>query len=350
MAVRSALLILERAGHLERGSPNENLATITPARDLVAYLDRHADESQPGAVLRALLSDYNWEAGQPTQVNLARVADNAGLARDQAAAVLGRLQAAGALRYRPAFQGRGIRLLDEEPTARLRINRQELARRAANEQLKLRKMIDFAYHKGCLRNFILSYFQDRHDRQPCGQCSICRPVAFAQPTRAAAVAADGTLTLKRRTGTSPLDRFIIESAPTGQALRAELKQRSEERRAAALPEPRPAAARLTPEDCLTVRKILSCVARLNGRFGKGMVANVLRGSRAKAVLAGKLDELSTYGLLSHMTVEEIGRWIELLQTQQLIVVSAGAYPTVSLTEQGRAVMKGTEIPQFAPPS
>jgi hypothetical protein len=43
------------------------------------------------------------------------------------------------------------------------------------------------------------------------------------------------------------------------------------------------ARSLTDEERLLVRKILACAARMNGRFGKNMLAATLRGSRAKNV-------------------------------------------------------------------
>jgi superfamily II DNA helicase RecQ len=58
---------------------------------------------------------------------------------------------------------------------------------------------------------------------------------------------------------------------------------------------------LTDEERLLVRKILACAARMQGRFGKGLLASTLRGSRARNVAQMGLDRLSTYGILSDMT-------------------------------------------------
>ena len=54
---------------------------------------------------------------------------------------------------------------------------------------------------------------------------------------------------------------------------------------------------MSDDEHLVARKILSCIARMEGKFGKGMVASVLRGAKAKNVIANELDRLSTYGLL-----------------------------------------------------
>ena len=89
-----------------------------------------------------------------------------------------------------------------------------------------------------------------------------------------------------------------------------------------------------------VQKVLSCVARLNNRFGKGTVAAVLRGSTSKQVRENQLDRLSTYGLLKTMTQDEITSYIKGLIQAGCIAVQQGAYPTVSLTPYGREVMAG----------
>jgi ATP-dependent DNA helicase RecQ len=84
--------------------------------------------------------------------------------------------------------------------------------------------------------------------------------------------------------------------------------------------------------------VLSCVARINGRFGKGTIASVLRGSSSKQVLEHGLQKLSTYGLLSAMTQDEITAYVKALMAAGCITTGRGAYPTVSLTDFGRDVM------------
>jgi ATP-dependent DNA helicase RecQ len=82
------------------------------------------------------------------------------------------------------------------------------------------------------------------------------------------------------------------------------------------------------------------VARLKGRYGKGAVTAVLRGSTSKRVLDNHLDKLSTYGLLCHMTQEDTTAYVKALIQAGCISVQQGAYPTVTLTDFGREVMLG----------
>ena len=64
--------------------------------------------------------------------------------------------------------------------------------------------------------------------------------------------------------------------------------------------------------CCTVRKILACAARMGGRFGKGILAATLRGSRSAKLSQAGLDQLSTYGILSGMTQDEILLYVDAL--------------------------------------
>ena len=138
-----------------------------------------------------------------------------------------------------------------------------------------------------------------------------------------------------------MDTLIIDNAPTGDELRSELRKRAALNRAftESPPEPEPLRGRsLNAAEIVVVRKILSCVARMNGRFGKGTVAAVLRGSKSSQVAEHKLDRLSTYGLLRDMTQDDIGLYIKALMQAGCIAAGKGLYPTVSLTDFGREVM------------
>ena len=69
-----------------------------------------------------------------------------------------------------------------------------------------------------------------------------------------------------------------------------------------------------------------------------MVANVLRGSRARNVIGTGLEQLSTYGLLGRYSQDELTRLINALVVAGCVRQSGGMYPTVSLTELGKEVM------------
>jgi ATP-dependent DNA helicase RecQ len=351
MSVYSALVVLEKAGHIERGRTTDRniIARLTTRVD--AALDQVDGEAAEGNVLRELIFNRDLNDREQTELDLNALGRALDLGDTQLRRALRGLSSRGVISYRNAYQGRGIKLLEDPPAAILRIDTKALAARAAAEQWKLRQMLDYCYSKACLRRFILNYFGDRKKIAGCQICSACSPYPSSyvdvSPARKAR-AGSGTLKIgapprpAKLLPPSEIDQRIIDNAPTGSDLREELRKRAEINRAVnvmVVAEPDVTAGRsLTPAETIVVRKILSCVARLNGRFGKGTVAAVLRGSRSRQVIDHHLDRLSTYGLLKEMTQDDITAYIKALIEAACIAVGRGQYPTVGLTDFGREVM------------
>ncbi|OTX81450.1 DNA helicase RecQ [Bacillus thuringiensis serovar londrina] len=88
--------------------------------------------------------------------------------------------------------------------------------------------------------------------------------------------------------------------------------------------------------------VLSCMIRINQRFGKQMIAQVLTGSKNKKVIEFNFHTLPTYGLLSNRSVKEVSEFIEFLISDELIAVEHGTYPTLKVTEKGKEVLLGKE--------
>ncbi|CAN0381588.1 unnamed protein product, partial [Ectocarpus sp. 4 AP-2014] len=67
------------------------------------------------------------------------------------------------------------------------------------------------------------------------------------------------------------------------------------------------------DDALVLsQKIISCVARLEQRFGADYTCKVLAGSAEERILSAGHDGLSTYGLLSDKKTQDIRDWVEQL--------------------------------------
>lgn len=357
MSIYSALVVLEKAGHIERGRAGD--ATILALMKMAVdeALEAVSDESTEGAVMRDLVFARNVNEREQTELEVGVIGGALGLSDAQVRRALSSLSSRGLIACHNAYQGRGIRLLDESPARALRIDTKDLAARAAAEQWKLRKMIDYCYHKSCLRRFILNYFGDRKHLGSCGTCSVCAPdaVNYLDTAKAGKKSKSaGTLSLgggadepKMKVATE-LEHFIIENAPAGETLRADLKNRAERKRALAQAESKNESQTsrqrtINEAEVVVVKKILSCIARIEkefgkNKFGKGTVAAVLRGSTSKQVRDSQLDKLSTYGLLRDMVQDEITTYIKALIQAGCIDVQQGMYPTVGLTDFGREVM------------
>lgn len=89
-------------------------------------------------------------------------------------------------------------------------------------------------------------------------------------------------------------------------------------------------------------KVVSCVARFAQRglsVGASTIVDVLRGSRAERVTSRGYDTLSTYGIMGKTPVTQLRTLIDELVYLGLLARTTGDYPTVVLTEAGRAFMR-----------
>ena len=77
------------------------------------------------------------------------------------------------------------------------------------------------------------------------------------------------------------------------------------------------------------RSVLRCVHELRGRFGKGMVADVLRGAKPEKLLEFGLDKTKSYGM-TDVSKEQVKEVIELLASQGYLEISEGRFPLVGL--------------------
>lgn len=90
------------------------------------------------------------------------------------------------------------------------------------------------------------------------------------------------------------------------------------------------------------QKILSCVVRVDQRFGAGHVISILRGEKTDRVLSLGHDRLSTYGLLSDHPQTALRDWIYQLIGHGLLAQEGDKYPILRLTETSRRVLRGEE--------
>jgi ATP-dependent DNA helicase RecQ len=100
-----------------------------------------------------------------------------------------------------------------------------------------------------------------------------------------------------------------------------------------------------PEATVVAQKILSCVARMQERFGIGYVTSVLRGENTEAVRQRGHEKLSTYGLLPQCSKSEIRDWVYqligqgVLWQEELRLANGSAAPILRLNEASWQVMR-----------
>ena len=203
------------------------------------------------------------------------------------------MEAEGSITYIPPFRGRGLRVLKRLKPEELDIDFQALKVRKAYELTKLDQVMDYATTEMCRRSFLLGYFGESSKGDNCGACDRCKT---------------------RETRTD----FQGEGS-----------------------------------DPVLAVKILSGVARLKGRFGTGMAAKVLTGSKDRMLFQFRLQHLSTYGLLSDFTQAQVQDLIKELISKGCLVsrrtfIGEKNYPVLELTDRGFRVMGGKEEMRLPP--
>ncbi|MEM7396052.1 MAG: RQC domain-containing protein, partial [Verrucomicrobiota bacterium] len=148
------------------------------------------------------------------------------------------------------------------------------------DELKLKNVINYANVNRCRHAFILNYFGETDISDQCDHCDQCVRPGSAEGAR----------------------------------------------------EP-------TEEEWVILQKVLSCVARMKGRFGVARVAQVLLGSKAKQIVEWRLDQLSTYGIMAGHKEAYIRAILEALIQDGSVEISGDEYPLVNITQRGVNVLK-----------
>lgn len=86
------------------------------------------------------------------------------------------------------------------------------------------------------------------------------------------------------------------------------------------------------------KKILSCIKRMNQRFGSGLVTDVLKGSKSSKIKSFGFDTLSTYGIMSEYTKDTIKDLIYFLITEGYIKSVGDKYPILVLDKSADDIL------------
>ena len=163
--------------------------------------------------------------------------------------------------------------------AALRPQFANLTAKRERDQRKLEAMLRFVDHGNCRHGYILSYFGERDAQARCQVCDRC--------------------------------------------VRRTLVPRRE----------------LTEPQWTAIQKVLSCVARMQGRYGGNRVAQVLRGEDDPVLLERELNKLSTYGIMRDWSTPAIRSLLDALAAEGCVAITADAYRTMSITPAGVQVAR-----------
>lgn len=299
-SISTAEGLLARAGVLKRMDSSANHAVIRIDSDLSTLQDLLPREAKlRRRVMAACEKVVGRRRGEDVYVRPQRLADLAGLEKDQLTRSLRELLKLQAFDYVPPFRGRAIHFLRRDLSFNeLNIDFEELARRKGAEYEKLEAVVSFARNGRCRQLAILDYFGDPNAAR-CGNCDLCNP------SKAKVVDASG---LKLTAGVD------VQGVDSEELTRG-------------------------------IRVALSGVARMHGRFGKQMIAQMLSGSQSKKMQQWKLNRLSTYGMLGGLKQTQVSEVLDAICDAGLAeqVEVDERRPTMKLSELGHEVMKGVTV-------
>lgn len=283
--------ILEKCGVLERLDPRQNMAAVKIDSDLPTLLDLvPAQAKVRRRLLHAIENVVGDQRGEWVYVHPNHLMAAAGLDREAMNRALRELCNLKAFDYVPPFRGKAIHMVSRDVRFEdLAIDFDTLEERRNAEYAKLDRVMAYARTTGCRQMEILQYFGDP-DAAACCACDNCRRVGSGGAV--AVAVSSGVVT----------DENVLR----------------------------------------TVRIALSGVARTQRRFGKNLVAQMLCGSKSAKLTKFRLDQLSTYGLLSHLAQSEVSQLLDVLMEKRLIeqVEVERNRPIVQLSDYGWDVMKG----------
>ncbi|WP_417748483.1 RecQ family ATP-dependent DNA helicase [Rosistilla oblonga] len=299
-AIGTAERLLAKTGVLERLDSSANQAIIRIDSTLPTLVDMLPREAKVRRrVLQAAEKIIGDRREEDVYFSLDRIVKSTDQSRESVTRTLRELSRLRDFDYVPPFRGRAIHFRKRDvPFNDLKIDFVELERRKRAEYEKLDHVIRFAQTPNCRQLAVLNYFGDPA-ADVCGNCDRCD---LTQPRKNAAVTTAAAV---------PLTAEETEE----QQLITQL-----------------------------VRIVLSALARTHGRFGKGLVAQMLAGSQNKKLQQLKLDRLSTFGLLKGLKQAQVTDLLDAVcsvgMAQQIEVTQRR--PTVKLTDFGQEVMKGNQ--------
>ncbi len=89
---------------------------------------------------------------------------------------------------------------------------------------------------------------------------------------------------------------------------------------------------------IDAQKVLSCIVRVDERFGANKIIDILKGSKNKGIHDFGLDKLSTYGILNSPK-EEIKSIIDFLEQNEYIYSTNDEYPVLKLGKNADEILK-----------
>ncbi|MFM7202868.1 MAG: RecQ family ATP-dependent DNA helicase [Myxococcota bacterium] len=328
MAVGTALKILERFGVISRGFRGEGRAFVRLKKPLADTLRALSRAPVQRALMEVLPMATYGDLEKGADVDVASLCSEAGLEREQTLRLLLELQRGGHIEYQPPFRGRSTTVLYRE--GELPVDWTVLEEKARRDLDKLDNMMALARSEACRKWFLRRYFTGTGGKVVCNSCDRCH-LATREELEDAAEREEKQTFGKSRGGT-----------------RAVKGVRATPRKGSTQP--------LHGEALRVAQHVLSCVARLQGRFGRNKIVAILRGAKEKDLLQWGLDRQPTYGVLADLKQEDVMAVVDglieagLLTNKVLEQEKTHRITVLEVNDEGRDAAKGLKRPSMAWPA
>lgn len=91
---------------------------------------------------------------------------------------------------------------------------------------------------------------------------------------------------------------------------------------------------------IEAQKIMSCIIRMNQRFGSGLITDVLRGAKTQKIKELGFDKLTTYGVMKGYPVDTIKEIIGFLIAEGYLIPMGDRYPILNISSKAKDVLTG----------
>jgi ATP-dependent DNA helicase RecQ len=273
--VESALRVLEQEGILTRIPPSTSVTltfTELPER-LACWASRCQQDWRSVADVIVRLSSRSASTSQPIAVALSDLCRKADVPAVVVLQTLQAMQNARLLRFQGANATASMTILDsfDRLTESVLARREQRRRHAVD---KLEAVQRYAESRSCKRSAILRYFGDPMAAEPCGRCSSCSPSTWS-------------------------------SASTRSTQRIE-----------------------------RMRSAVRVVIQLESRFGRTVVADVLRGQTSSRLRSLNVSRCEDFGCLRNEPPHVAFAVIDAAIARGYLQSTGGQYPLLAITREG----------------
>lgn len=266
--VGSVLRFLERNSIIKYEQAAENvLIRINANVDYLRdYFYRIDDLTRN--ILESILRNISSEAFQrPVSFNVTNISEKYSIDINSISKILRKLELEGIISYYDEQQSSVKYILERTDFEDLPIDWNKYNARKELAFKKLDLVINYARTRECKRAFILNYFNETYDYESCGNCSSCSSNKYVNT--------------KIERPIDELSKFILKAA-----------------------------------------------IFLNGKFGKEVLTNFVKGRESKIIVKYNLQNSKYFGLSKDYSLKTIKEKIDELIEDNLLLVSAGKYPKI----------------------